>query len=173
MPLPTSRNTTYTPGSQVKSADLNDFQDQIIGLFAGRRAPRRRLIPPTAGRFEGNPSSGTVVLQNGWIQNTAGTERLFIPVTVEQGERILLVELMIDPAATGTPSFQLQRDDGDGLSTSITGVIAASGQGRQKLTSGPLAEIVGSGNISYFVVVSSGAVVGMQVGPVYLTTDRP
>lgn len=30
MALPTTRNTTYAPGSQVKSADLNDLQDQII-----------------------------------------------------------------------------------------------------------------------------------------------
>lgn len=30
MSLPTSRNTTYAAGAQVKSADLNDFQDKII-----------------------------------------------------------------------------------------------------------------------------------------------
>lgn len=30
MALPLTRDTTYAPGSQVKSADLNDIQDQII-----------------------------------------------------------------------------------------------------------------------------------------------
>jgi hypothetical protein len=33
--LPTSRNTTYAPGSQVKSADLTDIQDCIIGRKHG------------------------------------------------------------------------------------------------------------------------------------------
>ncbi len=32
MALPTSRNTTYAPGTQLKSADLNDIQDKIIHL---------------------------------------------------------------------------------------------------------------------------------------------
>jgi hypothetical protein len=39
MTLPTSRNTTYAAGSQVKSADLNDLQDQIIALAAGTIGP--------------------------------------------------------------------------------------------------------------------------------------
>ena len=33
--LPLSRNTTYTPASPVKSADLNDVQDMIIGAKHG------------------------------------------------------------------------------------------------------------------------------------------
>ncbi len=37
MALPLSRNTTYSPGSQVKSADLNDIQDQIIAGSHGER----------------------------------------------------------------------------------------------------------------------------------------
>jgi len=32
--LPSSRNTTYTPGSPVRSNDLNDIQDAIIALNA-------------------------------------------------------------------------------------------------------------------------------------------
>jgi len=35
MALPTSRNTTYAPGVVVKSDDLNDIQDAIIGLQHG------------------------------------------------------------------------------------------------------------------------------------------
>lgn len=34
MGLPSSRDRTYAPGSQVESADLNDIQDQIIALSA-------------------------------------------------------------------------------------------------------------------------------------------
>lgn len=34
MSLPTSRNTTYAAGSQVKSADLNAMQDQIVLIHA-------------------------------------------------------------------------------------------------------------------------------------------
>lgn len=36
MALPTSRNTTYAAGSQVKSADLNDLQDQVVALETAR-----------------------------------------------------------------------------------------------------------------------------------------
>lgn len=35
MTLPLSRNTTYAASAQVKSADLNDIQDQIIGGLHG------------------------------------------------------------------------------------------------------------------------------------------
>lgn len=35
MALPTSRDTTYAPGTPVASADLNNFQDQIIGKKHG------------------------------------------------------------------------------------------------------------------------------------------
>ena len=38
MALPISRNTTYAPGSQVKSADLNDVQDKIVALETARIA---------------------------------------------------------------------------------------------------------------------------------------
>jgi len=41
MALPDTRNTTYAPGSQVKSVDLNAIQDQIIALddwLTGERA---------------------------------------------------------------------------------------------------------------------------------------
>jgi len=33
--LPVSRNTTYAPGSQVKSEDLNDLEDKIIDIWMG------------------------------------------------------------------------------------------------------------------------------------------
>lgn len=35
MSLPTSRNTTYAPGSELKSADLNDLQDKIVDAYGG------------------------------------------------------------------------------------------------------------------------------------------
>ena len=43
MALPSSRNTTYTPGSPVRSNDLNDIQDAIIALNAQVAAQAQTL----------------------------------------------------------------------------------------------------------------------------------
>ena len=45
--LPRSRNTTYAPGVDIKSADLNDLQDAVI---AGKHGARRLMIPPSTMR---------------------------------------------------------------------------------------------------------------------------
>lgn len=53
MPLPDERNTTYAPGSQVQSDDLNDIQD---GIVAAARKHRTILVPT----FTGVSQSGTL-----------------------------------------------------------------------------------------------------------------
>lgn len=81
MALPTSRNTTYAAGSQVKSADLNDVQDKIVdihvdGVHGDRYKSVGGWIPynwstATAGRnlttgaFDGNAGSGSLSLDLG------------------------------------------------------------------------------------------------------------
>jgi hypothetical protein len=47
--LPTSRNTTYTPSSPLKSNDLNDIQDWIINLYS---ASGWMPLPPIGARYE-------------------------------------------------------------------------------------------------------------------------
>lgn len=49
MALPASRNTTYAPGSQVKSADLNAIQDCIIAGHAGTRRVGMSDVQPILG----------------------------------------------------------------------------------------------------------------------------
>lgn len=90
MALPVSRNTTYAPGSQVLSDDMNDFQDAIIDLDAGHRtSSRHRMIPGASG------ASGPVTPGETWFSVAAHKhssdnqpELLLIPVVVESGERI-------------------------------------------------------------------------------------
>lgn len=47
MALPSSRNTDYAAGSQVKSADLNDLQDEIIDLNLGKCSSRTNILRPS------------------------------------------------------------------------------------------------------------------------------
>jgi len=169
MALPTSRNRTYAIGDPIVSADLNDFQDQISALHNGRRGLRRRIVPPTTGRFESG--QGLIVGGNGWIETPSGANLFFFPVPVERGERILLIEVMVDPT-TDLVGLIVRRDNGNGSSTGLVSVTT-SGLERQKLSSPPLSELVGSSDVSYVASVSYGSIAGVQIGPLFVTTDVP
>jgi hypothetical protein len=101
MSLPTSRNTTYAPAAQVKSADLNALQDMIIGMKW-----------PSHWRWRGAIRGGietNIVYDNGagssWgiAKASAGTAKLYglaldaLPV----GTRITAMGLVIAGTASG------------------------------------------------------------------------
>jgi hypothetical protein len=66
MSLPLTRNTTYSAGSQVKSADLNDLQDMIIGKKHGSIS---RVYPASLGIGDGTAG---LTYDNGYIGGGIG-----------------------------------------------------------------------------------------------------
>jgi hypothetical protein len=58
--LPSTRNTTYTPASPIKSTDLNDIQDSIVNLYS---AAGYTPLSPIGAKFDNcayNEPSGYV-----------------------------------------------------------------------------------------------------------------
>lgn len=82
MALPTSRNTTYAAGSQVKSADLNDIQDKIIDnntrLNNGAGAPvtLASLLTANAGVATTNVVASGTATATAPLKTSAGFHRI-------------------------------------------------------------------------------------------------
>ncbi len=72
MALPTSRNTTYDIKSQVKSVDLNDIQDKIIDLWAGKHGDVTEWV---SAQDANNASAATL----GWKIEEASNTFYMIP----------------------------------------------------------------------------------------------
>jgi hypothetical protein len=73
MSLPISRNTTYAPGSQVKSADLNDIQDKIVGCNLGSTG---NFNVPGTLTANGTISSGNLIQATGKLTSGGNCEIL-------------------------------------------------------------------------------------------------
>lgn len=106
--LPGSRNTTYGADAPVKSADLNDIQDCIIG----NKHPELEICL-FATDFSAEGLGTRNVNQAGYVTMTVGggNDRLFAPVRVPVGKRITTCEVFYDGAADGatlTPKLRKQ-----------------------------------------------------------------
>lgn len=84
MALPDSRNTTYAAGSEVKSADLNDIQDQIIALD---NVQEKVIIAP--GHFINEPGDLADIQQTQIkLGDGIGATRVSAPIPVRVGNVI-------------------------------------------------------------------------------------
>lgn len=97
MSLPLSRNTNYAAGSQVKSADLNAIQDEIIAAYTRVGGDREIWIDASGFRQASGASSAVFALN----EATFGSRWTFVdPDTlasaisgIRQGERIKAIKL--------------------------------------------------------------------------------
>ncbi len=119
MALPFSRNTTYAPGIDVKSVDLNDLQDQIIALHA-------RVIP--VGAREGPLSNGFFVLGY-WEANGVEDHILPLPLIVGDVLASISVTLQWDGGPDIEHSVYVQKDDGSFVTIGATWVDASVSPG--------------------------------------------
>jgi hypothetical protein len=147
MTLPTSRNRTYAPHSQLFSADLNDLQDKIIALnnlitataqavWTGitlaanqsftvsgtgkyKRGTFRRPMLPT---FTASTGSWTWSIGPLYQVQSGGSATALITLPVEVGDRITDLEINVS---------------GDGAADcTFTAAILGSGQAKTDLCSG-------------------------------------
>lgn len=149
MSLPQNRNRTYSIGSAVVASDLNDFQDQIIGLWSGRRTPRTRTYQMNSPW----PHSFTIAAATGYATAVSGIIRVPLRRLVV-GERITSVACrLVDNNPTDHVTLKLFRLDDTAVSpagvqigatqTSVNGSV-------QLLTLPGLAETVLAG-LTYYV----------------------
>ena len=113
MTLPASRNTTYVAGvSEVKSADLNDLQDEIIDAY-GRCGGEREIWIDASGFQRSSAATSAVFEVSGtyisrWRFVDADT--MASPVHgLRQGERIKAFKVRGSSSGGGTFNAKLWR----------------------------------------------------------------
>lgn len=151
MSLPTSRNTTYAPGSQVKSDDLNDLQDQFVDLTGGtfdadiELAEDRNLIlsgdgkvrhgveltplGATAGREV--PGGATLNYSTMQWEPTNPGDTVMFPCPIPIGVRALGIEVIGDiTAGAGDRIARLRKQAAaDGGNSTVASFTATAGTG--------------------------------------------
>jgi hypothetical protein len=90
MSLPLSRNTNYTPSSQIKSADLNEMQDWLIDYYAKQRLAQVLSIGGANG-IPAVPANWASQVGGNWVSTVGTPGKLFLQVPIPNGRRITAV----------------------------------------------------------------------------------
>lgn len=118
MPLPTSRNTTYAPGSQVKSADLNALQDEII---EGGHGDKILLIPATD--FMVNPAAAAAnynaaaSANHGWTSDNTNGQTVEAAIRLHVGDRISSLRVYLREANLAGEEIEVRVWESNPLTT--------------------------------------------------------
>lgn len=164
--LPASRNTTYTPGSPVLSADLNALQDMVVGnkspSFTDWHAPS---TPNSLG-------SGNSMANGGIALGTTG-EFVGMPLgPIREGTRITAFSVRLLGGAIGkTVSFNLVAGTGGTLLGTLAITTTSASFATYTLTLGTPYVITPGDALSLNQSALSNQS-GMEVGPVGITSDR-
>lgn len=151
MALPVSRNRTYSVGSPVVAADMNDLQDQVIGAYAGKRGNRRVIVPAIAGMG----TTGITITNGGcFMADPAGV--LQVPLPVEYGALVTRMEVRVDPAASGTMSALFLKRTAAGVLTQLGSTQVSSGAAAQTLAV-TTSELVNVDSMFYAEVIVSNS----------------
>ena len=102
MALPTSRNTTYAPGSDIRSADLNALQDCIVG---GKHGLISRPLGATS--FLLTAGGAASLASDRWT--FSGSAGLFCNLALPVGTTITEIIWRFDRGGGGTMTFKLIR----------------------------------------------------------------
>ena len=159
--LPYRRARTYIAGSQVPSADLNALQDEEVRL--NKSGAKTRHIPAAAG-VQVAGTAMTWETADDAIKTTATNNVFRIPITVNEGERILEVKAKVQTTAAGdtVTMSTLKRTDytsGAGTTASLgsTSTTSAPPSVVTLSTGGIANEDVPSGFVQYWVEFTCGA----------------
>lgn len=152
MALPNSRNTNYSPTDSVKSADLLDFQDQIIALEAKRKRTQNLIISPFSGKeiFSSNAEfSGDYVRNDGSV----GTAVLYYDLPVEVDDVLERFIVHVQAKSGGGSNLIISVLSGvmTGLSSSNVATTTVSSSGTAILN---LGSAVVAANNRYYATVS-------------------
>jgi hypothetical protein len=162
MPLPSSRNTTYSASSPVKSADLNALQDCIVGNKHGSMpvhigAPSWKII----GAGVANDPNGTEITL-GTHTGGADTPSAICSVDIPAGctvTQILVRARKTSASGTVTARYKHFETDGGGGLTTASASNSANNPGYISLTMSGLAEVIAAGE-AFTVQIEGGGVTG-------------
>lgn len=166
MTLPASRNTTYTSGSPVKSADLNAIQDAIIGQKHGDVV---MTIHPSLFTI----TTGGAYNANGYVATSAsGTMRCAVPML--EGSRIKeVVFSRYGDGAADITAMNVQIYDSIGsLPTAIgSGTVTNPPASWADTTIGVTEHQLAAGEALQIEFAWNAS--GIRIGNVRITYDRP
>ena len=166
-PLPDERNTTYEPDSQVKSVDLNDFQDQIVILHSDAHGERERDLNLFGFHLTGGIAFGSLDRISATTDD--GTARTVIPLRVGDRLKKILVRVL-QFTGSGQAELNLYRKTG-AASLSLVDNLPLSSAGSKQLVLTPATKVT---DVSYYLEVetveANGQVDLAQFSYIY---DRP
>ncbi len=179
MALPNSRSTTYAPGSQVKSADLNALQDWVVAHQSRLNALEgvTRVVLAHAGR--GGIAANFVVVDSSgvFIRSTTQNDRFYIPIHVESGERITgwSVTIRHGTNAVAQMATNLVRQPAAGGAPINVGSLQSSvaSTALQDLSNTGLVHDVIAANAYYVYVDMLGATQNFDIFRASVTVTRP
>lgn len=125
MALPTSRNTTYAPQSEVLSADLNDIQDQIVALNDAGAFLNNVTVAAREGWGDLTPGSGGAESPAA----TAASQDWTIPCQAVVGRTITGVRITANKANTASANFLIFIEDEFGNAVGLGAITASSASG--------------------------------------------
>jgi hypothetical protein len=171
--LPLSRNTTYIPGSKVKSQDLNDLQDCIVGAKHGEI--ELNLSPftfVTDGTWQ--VQSTVFFADDGYIRSNAAG-RMVIPIPVREGQRLKsVVFARYGNAAANITSANVYRMTKGGVVTDLNVApvsVAAAPAAWADTTVDVTDTVAADGDVFWLNVAASAA--NIRVGSTRATIDAP
>jgi len=183
MALPLTRNTTYSPDSVVRSADLNDIQDNIVNLQLGEFVTARVLHLPAAAamQYQSDWTAYDDSVDSNMLLSIATGDVLRLPIPLVVGDRIRSLTAFVR-STTGTgPNVKLfkQLMFAAGTGTAATGTVtqvgstatATAAATHQDLTISGLTETI-TARYQYFLKVTAGAGAQLFFGA-EITYDHP
>ena len=145
MTLPTSRNTTYAVGTEIKSADLNDLQDHIIGGKHGS-------IIRTAGVNPDVVSGSAAFVEDGY---STGSYIGLFTLPMQIGEKLTALTVYLKDGNPGV-AYQLKLIDmTDGSSATKSDLMTSDASGTDQV-------IVATGIVVAAAVVTSRYFLGVN-----------
>lgn len=157
---------------------LNWIADLFDSTGALKRGPRVRHISTSAGH---QVDSGTAVGVNSLsdiVNTTAATNVYQIPIVLEEGERLLLVEARVFDAGSDVLTMKVFKADYSGASPGgaqlgVTANSVGAAGNYETLTTGALTEDVDATYTTYFANFTCTYSAGGGIGGLWITTDFP
>jgi hypothetical protein len=159
MALPGSRDTTYAPLQQVKSSDLNNWQDQIIVIRGEREA---QFSYYQNAFYTAAPLPDVETIQSvGWT--SPGNKTLLqLPIFVRANDRIKKFSTYVVTNGTGGQvEIYLERADMTGVAVSPVAGPTSVGSGFLEHDFGGTPHLVASDNLYLVRIATTGAGAGV------------
>lgn len=142
MALPDSRNTTYAPGVQVKSADLNDLQDAIINAAHGDILMQLPVTRP--------PDGHELSVVGHFVTPTADGNRIAIDVPLKDNDVLKAVYAIFRNPDSKQARVDVRKRTYTGATDDGAGGVTSLGTFPQFATaSNTFLQLIGASGINY------------------------